>query len=40
MVCGVVILGFWVSERLWLKQNLSLASFWDPEIDKRMYPLF
>ena len=26
--------------QLWLKQNLSLASFWDPEIDKRMYPLF
>eukprot|EP00960_Hanusia_phi_P047152 758249-Hanusia_phi.AAC.1 len=39
MICGVVVLGFWISERLWLKQNLSLASFWDPEIDKRMYPL-
>jgi len=28
------------AERAWIQDKLSLPSFWDPEIDKRMYPLF
>mmetsp|Transcript_1082 Transcript_1082/g.2379 ORF Transcript_1082/g.2379 Transcript_1082/m.2379 type:complete len:149 (-) Transcript_1082:98-544(-) len=41
--CGVVILVvflIWIGERCWLWTSLSLPSFSDPEIDKRMYPLF
>lgn len=28
------------AERYWIQDKLSLPGFWDPEIDKRMYPLF
>jgi len=40
---GAVILitvAFYWAEVFWLKDSLSLASIGDPEIAKRMYPLF
>jgi len=36
----LITVAFYWAEVFWLKDSLSLASIGDPEIAKRMYPLF
>ena len=37
----LITVGFYFGEMYWLKEQLSLPTFWNnPDIAKRMYPLF
>ena len=36
----IITVSFYFGEMFWLKDRLSLPSLSDPEIAKRMYPLF
>jgi len=37
---GLIILLFFFAEKFWLQGALNLQSLSDPEIAKRMYPMF